>query len=60
MRQLIVIIALGLALPLTGCASHKEVTARDKRPAQLASFAVEEQRPTTPAALQLQNLGRVV
>jgi hypothetical protein len=58
MRQPFVIMAFSLVLSLTGCASHKEVTAPCKRPAELASFAVEEQRPATPAALQLQKLGR--
>ena len=58
MRQSIVVMALSLVLSLTGCASHKEVTAPCKRPAELTPFADDDPHSAAPAALQLQKLGR--
>lgn len=41
---------------LSGCASHKELTAPCKRPEGLASYAPETESASNPAARQLQRL----
>lgn len=49
-KRLTLIFSAGLALSLSGCASHKEVTAPCKRPAGLSSYASQSAKQPTPAA----------
>lgn len=49
-KRLTLIFSAALALSLSGCASHKEITAPCKRPAGLTSYAGQSAKQPTPAA----------
>lgn len=56
MRSVLSAFALTAALSLSGCATHKEVTAPCKRPEGISSYAGEARKAPKPAADQLNAL----